>query len=539
MKTLNPKLVDIIKNGSRDERLYIFSKKPIYYAIYYFTDYFTYKIPQFHYDFYNDMEKLDNGELNAAAWIAFRESAKTSLAKIFVQWLISFNKRHYINYDSFDKNNSESALFDIILSLQTNEKLKADFGELYNEDTKKEKKLKRIKSFITSNGIKVEAFSTGQSVRGRVYKQYRPDALIFDDIETMKTKDSPVYTQNIIDHIDEARTGIAPNGFILYLGNLITENGVIDYVMRSLENRNDAVVRNIPVIKYKKISWPSKYVLTDKEAAEINKTIKEKDRKVISIERKRRDLGNAVFEREMMNNPFTQEDLVFNRQLLADKLKLCKEPIKVVGDIKLWDNYNPKHRYGLGGDTAEGIGGDHSTMSLIDFSSKPARLIATYKNNQIAPDVFAYQIKKLGEMFGECIVAPEINNTGYATIAELQNIYSNIYMREEKDKATNKLQKRYGFRTTGANKSEIVYQLKSAVEDGELVIYDEDALNEIMKYKKSDLRQLKKIDGMTNHFDLLMSTALAWEMRYQAEVKIPAERYNPPPYQPISEYELP
>ena len=37
------------------------------------------------------------------AWIAFRESAKTSYAKLFVIWLIAYKKRFYINVDSFDK----------------------------------------------------------------------------------------------------------------------------------------------------------------------------------------------------------------------------------------------------------------------------------------------------------------------------------------------------------------------------------------------------------------------------------------------------
>src|SRR3990167_6348806 len=128
---LSPKIMQIMKEGSREERLYICERELIYFAIYYFSEFFTFSIPYFQFQMYDDCKRLIAGELKESAWIMFRESAKTSIAKLFTTWCICYRKKEYVNYDSYDKGNAEAALFDIAVWLQTNERLIADFGQLY------------------------------------------------------------------------------------------------------------------------------------------------------------------------------------------------------------------------------------------------------------------------------------------------------------------------------------------------------------------------------------------------------------------------
>jgi hypothetical protein len=527
---LNQKVSDIVKNGTKAQRVYACEKSFPHFAYYYFTEYFTYKSADFHWDFYEDCQKLSDGRLKEAAWIAFRESAKTSIAKIFITWCVLYKKKNYINYDSYDKSNSEAALFDIAVSLQTNKKILADFGQIYYPSRQKaignelkEAKIKRISNFVTENKVKVEAFSTQEPIRGRIYQNYRPDLVIFDDIESAKTKDSYPTIIKIRAHIDECRAGIPENGAILYLGNYITEDGVIAYIMDILKNRDNAVIRNIPVIIDNKTTWEDKYAITDDEAV-----LKSKDRKMplISLETKRRDLTDSVFETEMMNNPAKAGDHIFTRALMEAKSKSCYEPKDVNAGLKIWHEYNPTHRYGIGADTAEGIGRDSCASTIIDFSTIPNRVVATYESSVIPPDLFGHELIRQGKMYGECLLAPEINNTGYATVAVISEKYTNgkVFHHTTKDKLTNEEVKKIGWHTNSSTKPSAIYELKTAVEDGQLEIYDLDLINELSHYQIRDLKTATKKPGMTRHFDKLMALAIAWQLRTEATPNLEPNR---------------
>lgn len=518
---LNPKVTEIVQNGTKSQRIYACGKSFPHFAIWYFTEYFTYKAAGFHWDFYDDCQKLTDGRLKEAAWITFRESAKTSIAKIFVTWCILYKKKKYINYDSYDKSNSEAALFDIAVSLQTNKKILADFGQIYYPSRQKsvngepkEAKIKRISNFITENKVKVEAFSTQEPIRGRIYQNQRPDLVIMDDIESARTKDSYPVIIKIREHINELRSGIPEEGSILYLGNYITEDGVIAYVMDILKNRENAVVRNIPVIMYGKPTWEDKYALTNEEA--ISRNIGRK-MPLISLEQKRRDLTDSVFETEMMNNPAKAGDNIFSRMVIDNKRSLCCEPKDINAGLKIWFDYNPTHRYGIGADTAEGIGRDSCTSVIIDFSTTPNKVVATYESPVIPPDLFGHELIRQAGIYGKCLIAPEENNTGYASIAVLSEHYSEskIYHHTTKDKITNEETKKLGWHTNSATKPQAIYELKSAIEDGQLEIYDLNLLDELSYYQIRDLKSHKK-PGMTRHFDKLMACAIAWQLRNEA-----------------------
>lgn len=514
--SLDQKIKDVLLNGKKVERKYICEKSFLYFAVYYFSEFFTYKIAPFHYQMYQDCHDLIDKKINELAWIMFRESAKTSIAKIFIVWCICYKKKEYINYDSYAKENAEAALFDIAVWLQTNPKIVSDFGNLYYEpkrkDGLKESKLKRISNFVTANGVKCEAFSTQESTRGRVYKHIRPDLFVLDDFETSKTKDSYPVTHKIKEHIDEMKAGLGATGSIIYLGNYITEDGNI---ARILESKNEMLrVRNIPVVMNNEIMWKSKYVMTNEEAIGTNK---------VSLEAKRESLGDQVFEAEMMNNPATTQDLVFDREIMDTLIEEAKSPIEENSGLKMWKKYELGRRYGLGADTAEGIGLDSNATAVIDFSGQfaddPAEVVATYENNKIAPDLFAYEIKRDCELYGNCIAGVELNNTGFATVTQLKQIYDNIYKRERKDQQTDIVTKELGWKTTQKSKPDIIFQLKSAVEKKELRIWDIDLLKEMRAYKQSDLATMRIEEGMTRHFDKMIACAIAWEMRKSSQLE--------------------
>lgn len=523
-KELNSRALDILLGGTRDERVFLCSLDPKYFAIYYFSEYFNFKIPGFHFDLYEDCGRLLDPQdpLTEAMWKAYRESAKTSIAKIaFICWAICFKKREYMNVDSEDLKNAEALLFDVTISLQTNKRIIADFGHLFYRKSKmpdeeeEGSKMKRLGSFITENGIKVEAHSVYESTRGRLYKNKRPDCYLLDDFENLLTIKSQALMKKIRDHIDELRSGLAPGACVLYLGNVLLEDGVVGYISDLLENNPEtALVRNIPVVDNRGIiSWPDKYVKTDVEAHKINETIDDTNKRKISLETKRRQLGNDVFEREMMNNPGAAGDYTFDREKIKRDLLKCYDPIKTYGPMKIWLDYEPDHKYAIGGDTSEGTGNDANASAVCDFTRRPNAIVATFEDNKMRPNVFGIELSRQGNYYGAALVCPELNNTGWATVAKLQDVYDNIYQREDPNKINNQIANEYGLRTTIGNKYMILSEFASAYHNGELEIFDRALLMEMYHHTKDDLNRLKAEEGMTRHFDKLQAAAIAYYMK--------------------------
>ena len=312
---LNLEALRKVKEGTPEERRYLCGKDFSLFMVYYFIDYHKYDFADFHFDFFDDIHKLMEGDLREAAWIAFRESAKTSIAKIFVAWLICYGKRRYINVDSFDKENAERTLFDVVVELQTNPRIRIDFGELYNaKRDSDEVTQKRVSNFITTNKVRVEAHSTQESVRGRIHGHQRPDFLLIDDFETNKTKDSKAYTEQVISHISEFQAGLDSNAVVLYLGNYITEHGSVASIMERAKGDHRLRVRNIPAIDpvSGKPTWGAKYALTDIEATATGK---------VSLEDKRRMLGSQAFKAEMLNQPIDEESQEFFKKWFKYKTR--------------------------------------------------------------------------------------------------------------------------------------------------------------------------------------------------------------------------
>ncbi len=295
--------------GTRDQRYFLAENSFGLFAVYYFSNYFEYGLADFHYEMMSNLERLTETEqIRELAFIMFRESAKTTLTKIYVMWLVVFNKRRYINVDSFDKENSERILFDIAYELMNNKKLIADYGFFFSRKRAiDEIKQTKISNFVTENGIRLEAHSTQESVRGRLHLNQRPDILILDDFETNKTKDSMAYTKQIRNHISEAMGGMSPNGIILYLGNYITEFGNVQFLMDRAKTDNKICLMNVPVMINEIPTWGAKYARTDIEASETGK---------VSIEDKERQLGSYVFSYEMMNQPVDDKLAEFKKEYI-------------------------------------------------------------------------------------------------------------------------------------------------------------------------------------------------------------------------------
>lgn len=309
---LNKEGLKLMMEGSSAERVYLGNKDFSLFFTYYLFDYVKYDFADFHFDMFQDTRDLFDDEIRELAWLMFRESAKTSIAKGLLLWIICYRKRRYPNVDSFDKENAERILFDLVYEMQTNKRIKQDFGELFNAKRNPDEiQQKRVNNFVTNSGIRVEAHSTQESVRGRLHRDQRPDFLLIDDFETNKTKDSLAYTKQVIDHINEFKSGLDSTAKILYLANYITERGSVQTLLDRAKTDKRLRVRMVNAIGDDGLpTWPQKYSLTDAERLSRG-TVGYDGSKSVSLEDKKIQLGSQVFQAEMMNSPIDEESQEF------------------------------------------------------------------------------------------------------------------------------------------------------------------------------------------------------------------------------------
>jgi hypothetical protein len=276
----------------------------------------------------------------------------------------------------------------------------------------------------------------------------------------------------------------------MVLGNYISEEGVIQWFI----NKPNIEVDKITILDSDgNPTWPERY---DKEKIELIK-------------------GDADdFHGEYMCDPTRADASFFDRDRIDADIAQVKQAHRESAGVKYWGDYQPHHRYGIGADTSEGIGKDANTFALFDFGiapNDPGVLIATYYNNRIPPDLFGHELKRVGAEFGNCLVAPEANNTGHATIAAMRG-YPNIYTQKTEGNRQIRHTEKFGWRTTRKSKPQMLFDFRKDYNDGLIKIYDINVLKEMRSYTTADLTDTQ-IGMVTRHFDLFMAVCIAWQLR--------------------------
>lgn len=237
---------------------------------------------------------------------------------------------------------------------------------------------------------------------------------------------------------------------------------------------------------------------------------------------------------------YAGDKLFDTEKLLSMSLR---EPKDSYGGWKYYTDYRPGHRYGLGADPSGGGGNDNATIAVIDFDAsdstgyKRPEVVATYANDRITPDLFAYEIKNGGTRYGNCIAAVESNNHGHATLAILKGIYYNLYKEIKKDKSIDVKTDNLGWNTNKATKPKMIFDLNTAVNETILNVPDSDTVREMQGYPRDDLDNYIKDDG-NKHFDRVICLAIAWQMKNYAmggEVKITSGDEKFDPYNPVGQ----
>ncbi len=452
--------------------------------------------------------------------IGFRESAKTTEIMINEVYDIIYHYDYFnlINVSAYDNKPMTDIITDIFEGLLLS-KISLYIPNLIKTEFKKiDKERQTMADFKTTTGVRYKGYTIRTTKRGArdqtideetgEIEMVRPIKNIFEDFENEATIESIPITEKVREVMLAAMAGLdQAKGVNIFSANLLSNQGNVKYFMEMAKSDPEhSKLILIPIIKDNKPYWPAKYVMTDAEATDIK----------ISIETLRRNTPN--FDTEFMLNP-SEDESYFNLQELKKQEQLVKEPELVSGEFKMFYRFNPSGRYAGGMDISKGIGRDSSTSVFIDFSTIPARVVATYKNNKINPTDFGDEIARQGHMLGTCLVAPE-NNYETATLLRLSQVYptSRIYKQSimKYIKARKIKTEVLGWNTNKMTKSKMLAELREAIDKGWLQITDQDLIDELKSYTIIDVEDNTPKNKVTRHWDLLVSLAIAWAMRDEA-----------------------
>ncbi len=180
--------------------------------------------------------------------VAFRGSAKSTIMSLsYPIWAMlgKLQKKHIVLI-SQTQNQARQILANIRDELENNQLLVEDFGP-FQEDSSQWSANSLV---ITKFGTKITSVSTGESIRGIRHRNFRPDLIICDDVESMES----VKTQEGRDKTFNWFTSdVIPAGDvntkIIIIGNLLHEDALVRRIQdRINENKLKGVYKEYPLI---------------------------------------------------------------------------------------------------------------------------------------------------------------------------------------------------------------------------------------------------------------------------------------------------
>ncbi len=191
---------------------------------------------------------------------------------------VLFKKRHYIILISETLDQAKEFLLPIKLEFEHNERIKQDFGEV--------RITKWTEDEIIVNDIKIKALGAGQKIRGRKYRQYRPDLIVVDDIENDESVKNEKRTIKKYRWILEAvYPAMGKNASLFVVGNVISKKSVIS---RLLQHPFWKKIKYSAIKKDGTPLWPAEYSLE-------------------RLERIKANIGTFAFNKEYLNEPEDEE----------------------------------------------------------------------------------------------------------------------------------------------------------------------------------------------------------------------------------------
>ena len=163
-------------------------------------------------------------------------------------------------------------------------------------------------------------------------------------------------------------------------------------------------------------------------------------------------------------------------------------------------------RYYAGIDVAAGVGGDDSTLSMIDDDGQE---VLAFFSNKVSPHDFAEIINEIGRYYHYAFLCVERNSYGSVVLQQLREVheYMNMYKMKSFDERGRKKLK-LGFLTTESSKKIAISLFRQNFETGMINIECKTLLEQLTIFVEKD-GKLGNKRGDKNKDDLVISMTLA------------------------------
>lgn len=93
----------------------------------------------------------------------------------------------------------------------------------------------------------------------------------------------------------------------------------------------------------------------------------------------------------------------------------------------MWKQPRPNHRYMIGADSS--LGTETSNPCAATVVDMETLQVVALLHGRIDPKTYAQYLARIGKYYNMAMIAPEQQNTGYAVISVLEDIYPNVYQK--------------------------------------------------------------------------------------------------------------
>lgn len=287
--------------------------------------------PDFHKELTGYLNSLLVNVTDRIAWSVPRGHAKsTYLSNMFPIYNICYNLRSFIVIISETQDGARLFADYVNNQLKHNDKLREDFGELMDENSRGNKKDNSDK-FVTKNNIMVAIGSTQKQLRGMRFLNNRPDCIILDDLESERNTNTPElrqknltwYTKVVNPLGDPQRTAF------IYMGTLVNPHGLLPYVMQRADftsKRYSAIVSppdNVELWEkyeeiYRDVDNPNRkdeaedfYFMNQEEMDKGIEVLWNDRMPYYKLIQEKVNVGTRAFNSEYLNLPYSSEDAIF------------------------------------------------------------------------------------------------------------------------------------------------------------------------------------------------------------------------------------
>lgn len=263
---------------------------------YFFHIYFGHHVGYPTADFQKEIIRIaEDFDEKLAVIVAFRGSGKSTLISlVYAIWSI-VGRQHakFVILFSQTQGQSRQLLANIKMEFESNELLRKDFGSF--EESNDEWRSTTL--VLSRYNAKFMVVSTGEAIRGYRYVQYRPDVMIFDDIEdndSVRTKEGRDKTYQFV--TSQAIPAGDTNTKVIMIGNLLHEDSIIRRFTNEINLKTrDGIYKAYPLLKEGKPLWSEKFTSP------------------ALVESLKRKVGNdKVFRREYMLEIVPEDDQVID-----------------------------------------------------------------------------------------------------------------------------------------------------------------------------------------------------------------------------------